>query len=107
VADQVIVNPVVAAITVSPVVPSLTVASPGPAGPPGIQGPAGPPGGNYSFSQAIPSATWNITHNLGFNPSVSVVDSANSIVEGQVTYINTNSLSVSFSAAFSGSAFLS
>lgn len=106
-ADEIIVQPVVASIVVEPVVPSITVASPGPAGPPGQQGPPGPPGGNYSFSQPTPSATWTITHNLGFNPSVSVVDSANSTVEGQVTYINTNSLSVSFSAAFSGSAFLS
>jgi hypothetical protein len=48
-----------------------------------------------------------INHNLGFKPNVTVVDSAGTIYEGEITYTNPNSLTVSFSAAFSGKAYLS
>lgn len=106
-ADDFIVQPIVNEVVVQPVQNSLIITAPGPQGIPGPQGPQGPAGGNYTFNQSSPSAFWEITHNLGFNPSVSVVDSANSTVEGQVTYINIDSLTISFSAAFSGSAFLS
>ena len=61
---------------------------------------------HYSHTQNIASAVWEITHNLGKHPSVSVVDSANSAVIGEVRYINENQLTVSFSGAFSGKAFL-
>lgn len=52
------------------------------------------------------SATWTITHNLGKFPSVTVVDSANTVVVGNVDYTNSNSLVITFNAAFSGCAFL-
>ncbi len=61
---------------------------------------------NFIFTQSIASATWNITHNLNKFCSVSVVDTANQIVIGDVTYINSNSLTITFSAAFSGKAYL-
>jgi hypothetical protein len=58
-------------------------------------------------TQGSASATWVITHNLGFYPNVTVQDSAGNIVEGEITYTNTNSLTVSFASAFSGKAYLS
>jgi len=65
---------------------------------------------SYKFShihnQTVSSSTWNITHNLNKYPSVSVVDSSNEEVIGEVEYINSNSLTVKFSAPFSGKAFL-
>jgi len=61
---------------------------------------------NFTFTQNTPSATWTITHDLGKFSSVSVVDSANTVVYGNVDYINDNSLRVTFSAAFSGKAYL-
>jgi hypothetical protein len=61
---------------------------------------------NYVFIQSTPSATWTITHNLGKFPSVSVVDSANTVVYGDINYINENSLTVTFSAAFGGKAYM-
>lgn len=61
---------------------------------------------NYVFIQSTPSATWNITHNLGKFPSVSVVDSANTVVYGDIDYIDNNSLTVTFSAAFGGKAYM-
>lgn len=60
----------------------------------------------HVHTQAIPAISWEITHNLGKFPSVSIVDSANSEVIGEVVYNSNNQLTVSFSAAFSGKAYL-
>lgn len=60
----------------------------------------------FTFSQLTPSTVWTIIHNLGKNPSVTIVDSAGTIVVGDVEYTGLNSLTIQFSVAFSGSAFL-
>jgi len=81
----------------------------------GVQGIAGAVGSvqgivglvSYEFTQGTASSSWIINHNLGFKPNVTVVDSAGTIYEGEITYTNTNSLTVTFSAAFSGKAYLS
>jgi len=62
---------------------------------------------SYEHMQGAASNSWAITHNLGFKPNVTVIDSAGNIVEGEITYTNTNSLTVSFQSAFSGNAYLS
>ena len=62
---------------------------------------------SYEHTQGVTSASWVITHNLGFKPNVTVVDSAGNIVEGEIAYTNSNSLTVSFSSAFSGKAYIS
>jgi hypothetical protein len=86
----------------------------GPAGAPGVDGapgPAGPPGPagtadlHYSHLQASAAATWVVTHNLGKYPSVQVFDSAGDEVEGLVTQVSPNQLTINFSAAFSGVAY--
>jgi hypothetical protein len=61
----------------------------------------------YEHTQNAVSSSWVITHNLGFKPNVTVVDSGGTIYEGEITYTNSNSLTVSFSQAFSGKAYLS
>jgi len=61
---------------------------------------------NFVFTQGVPSATWNRTHNLNKFPSVTVVDTSKQIVIGDVIYTNTNSLVITFSAPFSGEAYL-
>ena len=61
---------------------------------------------NFVFTRGIPSATWNITHNLGKFPSVSVVDTADQLMYGDTEYFNENSLTITFSAPFSGKAYL-
>ena len=66
-----------------------------------------PISGNYTHTQSVSSATWTITHNLGFSPAVSVVDSGGNHVIGDVNYVSVNSLTISFSAPFGGSAYLS
>lgn len=62
---------------------------------------------SYEHMQGSASNSWTITHNLGFKPNVTVIDSAGNIVEGEIAYTNTNSLTVSFQSAFSGNAYLS
>ena len=60
----------------------------------------------YVHSQATPSDTWVITHTLGGKPSVTIVDSADTYVIGEVTYNSTSQVTVSFTAPFSGFAYL-
>ena len=62
---------------------------------------------SYQHTQGVASNTWNITHNLQFYPNVTVQDSAGNIVEGEISYTNSDSLVVTFSTAFSGEAYLS
>ena len=60
----------------------------------------------FIFTQNAASNTWSVTHNLDKFPSVSVVDSAKSAVLGSVDYINKNELIITFSAPFSGYAYM-
>lgn len=60
----------------------------------------------YTHEQAIAAATWNITHNLNKYPSVTVVDSGGTVVSGNVTYIDNNTVELNFNAAFKGTAYL-
>lgn len=59
----------------------------------------------YSFNTAIQNPV-EISHTLGGFPSVTTVDSANSVVTGTVTYLDTANLQIQFSADFSGTAYL-
>lgn len=75
----------------------------------GPRGPAGTPGGvdlSFEHAQSAAASTWVVAHGLGKRPSVTVVDSAGDQVEGDVTYIDLNNLTIDFSAPFSGEAFL-
>lgn len=60
----------------------------------------------YVFEQMVPSDVWTIMHNLNKSPSVTIVDSAGSIVIGDVRYVSLNEIEVTFNGAFSGKAYL-
>ena len=60
----------------------------------------------HIHNQSAASATWNIVHNLGKYPAVNIVDTADNEVIGEVEYTGANTLTVKFTAAFSGKAFL-
>jgi len=62
--------------------------------------------GHYTHTQIAASSSWSVTHNLGKFPSVSIVDSGNHVVIGDVEYINSNELIITFTSAFSGKAYL-
>lgn len=61
---------------------------------------------DFTYIKSTPDKIWEITHNLDKYPSVTVVDSAGSVVMGDITYTSKSSLTVTFSAAFSGKAYL-
>jgi len=60
---------------------------------------------NFVHSQGVAAAQWVINHNLAKKCSVTVVDSAGTVVIGQITYNSDNQVTLDFEAAFSGKAF--
>lgn len=61
---------------------------------------------SHIHTQTLASSEWLVVHNLGKHPSVSIVDSAEEEVIGEVQHTDVNSLIIRFSAAFSGKAYL-
>lgn len=59
----------------------------------------------YTHNQSSASATWNVAHNLNKYPSITIVDSANNVVIGEIAYVDTNNCTISFTASFSGKAY--
>lgn len=61
----------------------------------------------YIHNQPFPASTWIIAHDLqGKMPAVSIVDSAGSVVVGDVHYGIENLVTITFAAEFSGTAYL-
>jgi len=60
----------------------------------------------FEFTQGVPATTWNIQHDLGKFPSITVIDTADTVVTGQYTYIDNNNVTLTFSAGFAGKAYL-
>jgi hypothetical protein len=60
----------------------------------------------HVHTQGTVATTWTINHALGGYPSVSIVDSAKTVVIGEVTYVSTTQVVVNFTSAFSGYAYL-
>ena len=110
-------------VTVSQSINELTIADVGVQGPPGPQGNTGATGEagakgdtgatggvgplSFIFEQQSNSASWTVTHNLGYYPNVSIKEYGGTTIEGEIQYINANSLVILFSIAISGYAYLS
>jgi hypothetical protein len=60
----------------------------------------------FEFTQGVPATTWNIQHDLGKFPSITVIDTADTVVTGQYEYIDNNNVTLTFSAGFAGKAYL-
>ena len=60
----------------------------------------------FIFTQNVPSTTWNIQHNLGKFPSITVIDTGNTVVNGEYNYTSNIKVTLNFSAAFAGKAYL-
>ena len=63
-------------------------------------------GTTFEFTQVAPATTWTITHNLEKFPSITVIDTGNTVVNGEYTYTDNNNVVLNFSAAFAGKAYL-
>jgi hypothetical protein len=98
--DQIIIvqEPVTNVNVVAQPVPNLIVNAPGPQGPP-VQI-------FYVHTQGSPSAVWTINHNLNGQPTAVVLDSAGTQCEGTFSYPSVNQMVITFTAAFSGTAYI-
>ena len=61
---------------------------------------------NYVHDQGVPNQVWTISHGLEKLPAVVVVDTAQSVVVGQIEYIDLNNITITFNSSFSGEAYL-
>ena len=100
-ADEVIiVQPQVSTIVVEPVIPNVVVTAPGPQGPPGSVGVF------YVHTQAVAASVWTINHNLNAEPTAVVLDSAGTQCEGTFSYPSKQVMVITFTAAFTGTAYI-
>lgn len=58
----------------------------------------------YVHVQSSSSSSWNINHNLGFRPAVTVLDNGNNEVEADVVHVSANQAQVFFNVATTGTA---
>ena len=65
-----------------------------------------PKDSHYTPNPHSVSDSWSVTHNLGKKPSVTVVDSADTVLYGAVSYTDDNSLTITLSAPTSGKAYM-
>ena len=61
---------------------------------------------HYTHDQGSPSNIWAIQHNLEKHPSITIVDTTGSTIQGSVDYIDLNSVLITFNTSFSGLAYL-
>ena len=61
---------------------------------------------HFTFNQISPAVTWNINHGLNKFPSVEVVTTGGDIVEGDINHVDANNVTLTFSAAFAGRAYI-
>jgi hypothetical protein len=99
--DNITVTNTIQNVTVTNTQPNVTVSNVG------AQGPAGPTQPIfYTFTKATASNIWTITHNLNGYPTAVVFDSANNQCEGTISYTNANIMVITFTASFSGIAYV-
>lgn len=62
-----------------------------------------------SFTGSYSGTTWTVNHNLGYRPSVTTMDNAltPNVVEGTVSHIDANNLTVTFTTYVTGNIYLS
>lgn len=60
----------------------------------------------FTFQQAVASDRWEIQHNLDKFPSATIVDSAGTEVIGDLQYVDSNNIIITFSSSFTGTAYL-
>lgn len=61
---------------------------------------------SFVYEQTSASTKWTIEHKLGKNPSITVIDSLNDELIGDILYPDKNTVVITFSEAASGKAFL-
>lgn len=70
-----------------------------------ITGPPGPPGASgstYAHTQSTPAATWQVAHNLGRQPNISVINAAGTVCYADIEHASANLAVITFPTAFAG-----
>jgi hypothetical protein len=62
---------------------------------------------NYYATGIVAASSWNITHNLGYNPSVTITDSTGNLHFGQIRYLTSSSLQIIFTQNVTGTGYFS
>jgi hypothetical protein len=83
---------------------SAVITAQGPQGPQGPVGPAGGAGATYVYQQVSPSTSWVVNHNLGFKPSVELLDTGSQEIEGDVVHASVNQAIITMSPPTAGTA---
>lgn len=65
-------------------------------------GPQGPAGAFYLHTQAMPSTTWTINHNLGYRPAVELLDAGSQEIDGEIAHPSANQTVVTLNPATAG-----
>ena len=68
----------------------------------GPQGPKGDAGTAFEYVQAAPATTWTINHNLGYRPSVELLDAGSQEIDGEIAHPSINQTVVTLSPASAG-----
>ncbi len=93
-----------------PAGPAGAAGSTGPAGPTGPQGPPGSGGGGggqpvpVTVSFQIPSTTWTTSHAFTYNPWVITRDVSGVVMEGDISYPNGSTVTITWAGAQVGTA---
>lgn len=58
------------------------------------------------FTQSTASDTWTINHNLGRFPLVTTLNDSGVVIVGDVTHVDVNNVTITFSEPLSGTAYL-
>lgn len=62
----------------------------------------------YTHNQVTSSATWTITHNLGYYPNVQIEDSwGDSIIPQKIIQNSVNQITIEFQGSMAGKAYIS
>lgn len=60
---------------------------------------------HYTHDQGLPALVWTVQHGLDKYPTVAVIDTGDTVVIGEVTYVDLNNLTITFNYAFAGKAY--
>lgn len=73
-----------------------------------IRGPAGAAGGSqYVLNQTSAASQWNVDHNLGYIPHITIVMDDGTIVVADIDHLNTNQAIIVFPTPYTGKAICS
>jgi hypothetical protein len=75
---------------------------------PGPQGPPGRPGNSFTevIAQPVPALVWTLRHDQNRYPAITLVDTANDQIIGDISYLDANTARVRFGAPTAGTAYL-